>query len=380
MAVTVIFALNGSLFASLFARLPAVQERTGLGDGALGLALLGAMLGLLVSQPLAGALVARLGSRPLVVAGAIGYAVGLVPIALAESFAALVVALALTGFCGGLLDVSMNVHGLTVERRLGRPVLSTMHAAFSFGALGGAAFGGLMAGAGVALLPHLAAVAVAGLAVVAVATRLLLPADSDAAPAGPMFAVPSGALLLVGLFAFCVALSEGAVADWAAIYLDRDVGTGQATAAAGLAAFSLTMGIGRLAGDRLTRALGPVRLARAGGTLAAAGMGTALITQTPAVALVGFAVAGLGLSALFPLALRTAAQRGAAAGPAVAAVSSLGYVGFLAGPPSIGGLSELAGLRSALVLLVALTLVAAALGPVLSTRSAPRGQANLSSG
>lgn len=370
-AVTAFFALNGSLFASLFARLPAVQDRTGLGDGALGLALLGAMLGLVASQPVAGALVARLGSRPLVIAGAIGYAVGLVPIALADSFVWLFIALALTGFSNGLLDVAMNVHGLTVERLLGRPVLSTMHAAFSFGALAGAALGGLMAGVGVALLPHLAGVAVTGLVVAAVAGRFLLPTDADAAPEGPMFAVPSGALLLVGLFAFCVALSEGAVADWAAIYLDRDLGTGQGAAAAGLAVFSLMMGLGRLAGDRLTRAVGPVRLARGGGALAAAGMATALITDSPAVALVGFAGAGLGLSGLFPVALRAAAQRGPAAGPAVAAVSSLGYLGFLAGPPSIGGLSELAGLRSALILLVALTLLAAALGPVLSTRPAP---------
>src|ERR671924_590666 len=116
-AVTVVFALNGALFASIFSRLPAIQERAGVGDGALGLALLCAMLGLLVSQVGAGALVARVGSRHLVLVG--------------------------------LLDVSMNVHGLTVERGLQRPILSSLHASFSFGALGGAAVGGIVAGAGV---------------------------------------------------------------------------------------------------------------------------------------------------------------------------------------------------------------------------------------
>lgn len=373
-AITAVFALNGALFASMFARLPAIQDRTELGDGALGLALLAAMVGLLASQLIAGALVTRLGSRPLVTLAALGYALGLVPVALASSFAGLAASLALIGFTSGMLDVAMNVHGLTVERRLERPILSTLHAAFSFGALAGAAVGGVAAGLGVAVLPHLSAVAGAGVLVLLVARRFLLPPDADAAPGGPMFALPTPALALVGLFAFCVLLTEGAVADWAAVYLDGELDTGEGTAAAGLAAFSLTMGICRLFGDRLNEAFGAVRLARGGGTLAAAGLATALLTEAPAVALIGFACAGMGLAALFPLALRAAAERGSSPGPAVASVTSLGYLGFLAGPPSIGGLSELAGLRAALVLLVALALLAAALGPVVAMRRPVRSR------
>lgn len=373
-AITAVFALNGALFASMFARLPAIQDRTGIGDGALGLALLAAMVGLLGSQLIAGALVTRLGSRPLVTVAALGYALGLVPVALADSFAWLAASLAFIGFSSGMLDVAMNVHGLTIERRLERPILSTLHAAFSFGALAGAALGGVLAGLGVALMPHLAGVAAAGVVVLPVARRFLLPPDADAAPGGPMFALPTLALALVGLFAFCVLLTEGAVGDWAAVYLDSELDTGEGTAAAGLAAFSLTMGIGRLFGDRLNQALGAVRLARGGGTLAAAGLATALLTEVPAVALIGFACAGMGLAALFPLALRAAAERGSAAGPAVASVTSLGYLGFLCGPPSVGGLSELSGLRAALVLLVALSLLAAALGPVVGARARVRSR------
>src|SRR5919108_2009958 len=124
-AVTVIFALKGVLFASFFPRLPAIQERAGIGDGALGLALLCAMLGLLLSQLGAGALVARVGSRSVVLLGALGYAAALVPISLSRSFAALAASMAFGGLSSGVLDVSMNVHGLTVERGFRRPPLSS---------------------------------------------------------------------------------------------------------------------------------------------------------------------------------------------------------------------------------------------------------------
>jgi MFS family permease len=369
-AVTAVFALNGALFASIFSRLPAIQERAGIGDGALGLALLCSMLGLLVSQVGAGALVARVGSRHLVLAGVLGYAAALVPVSLSHSFGALAASFALVGLCNGMLDVSMNVHGLTVERGLQRPILSSLHAAFSFGALGGAAVGGIVAGAGVGVVPHLWTAAAVGAGMGLVAARFLLPPVADAAPEGPLLARPSRALAAIGIFAFCALLSEGAVNDWAAIYLDDDLGSGEGLAAGGLAAFSLTMGVGRLAGDRLTEALGPVRLARGGAGLAALGMATALAGDEAAMAIAGFAAMGLGLAPLFPLALRAAATRTGTPGPAVAAVSALGYCGFLAGPTSVGGLSELAGLRTALLLVAILCATAAALAPVVRAPAA----------
>ena len=306
-AITAIFALNGALFASAFARLPAIQDRTGISEGQLGLALLCAMLGLLSSQPVAGALVSRFGSRPVARAGAVGYALGLVPVALSDSFGAL----------------------------------------------------------GVSVVTHLSAAAVVGTLLALALSRLLLPPGADAAPEGPRFARPTRALALIGVFAICAVLSEGAVSDWAAIYLNDEVGTGEGTAAAGLAVFSLTMGVGRLAGDRLSEALGPARLARGSGSLGAVGIALALLADTPLVALAGFALTGLGLAALFALALRAAAARGDRPGPAVAAVSAMGYIGFLAGPPTIGGRAELVGLRAALLLVVACCSLAAVLaGPV----------------
>jgi MFS family permease len=359
-AITAIFALNGSLFLSLFARLPAIQDRTGISEGQLGLCLLCAMLGLLTAQPVAGALVSRFGSRPVVLGGALGYALGLVPVALSTSFEGLAASMLLIGAASGPLDVAMNVHGLTIEKHVGRPILSGLHAAFSFGGLAGSAVGGLLAGLGVGVVTHLSAVAALGVLLALALRPLLLPPDADAAPEGPRFARPTRALALVGLFAICVVLSEGAVSDWTAIYLDDEAGASEGAAAAGLAAFSLSMGIGRLTGDRLSIRFGPARLARAGAALGALGIGIALLAGGPLVGIAGFALAGLGISALFPLALRAAAERGESPGPAVAAVSAMGYIGFMVGPPSIGGLAELFGLRAALLLPVA-CLAAAAL-------------------
>jgi len=319
------------------------------------------MLGLVVSQVGAGAIVARLGSRPLVLVGALGYAAGLVPVGLSTSFGALALSLGLVGFANGVLDVSMNVHGLAVERHLKRPILATLHAAFSFGALAGAAFGGAVAAAGVGVEEHLTSAAVLGALVAVVAFLGLLPASADASPEGPAVARPTRALAVIGLFAFCVLLSEGAVNDWSAVYLEGELDASDGVAAVGLAAFSLTMGMGRLAGDRMSLALGPVRLARGGAALAATGMTIALAGGGPAAAIAGFAVMGLGLAALFPIALRAAAERTGTPGPAVAAVSATGYLGLLAGPPLVGLLSDAVGLRAALVLVAGLCAAAAVL-------------------
>jgi MFS family permease len=319
------------------------------------------MAGLLATQVLAGALVSRFGSRPVVLAGACGYALGLIPVALAESFAGLALALAFVGVSNGALDLAMNVHGLAVERRLGRPILSSLHAAFSFGALGGAAAGAVVAGAGVGVTTHLPVAAGAGVAAVALLTPSLLPRAVDAAPEGPRYARPTRALLVLGLFAFCVLLSEGAVNDWVAVYLDDDLSASEALAAAGLAVFSLTMALGRLAGDRVTVRLGAPRHALAGGSLAAAGACVAVAAQAPGPAIAGFALMGVGLAALFPLAVRAAATHAGAA--SVAAVSATGYAGFLAGPPLVGGLAELGGLRLGIAAVAVLCLMAALLAP-----------------
>ena len=358
-AVLGVFALNGFALANWFVRIPAIQDELGLGEGLLGLALLAAAVGALVSMPLTGALVSRLGSRRVVGVTALSLSFSVVLPALAPGLISLMLAVAVIGASNGALDVSMNSQAVAVEKRYERPIMSSFHAAFSFGGLAGAVLGGLVASAEIEPLPHFSVVAILCALVAVLAYRRLLPDSADAAEDGaPAFARPTRALLGLGVISFCVLLGEGAMGDWSAVYLDNALQTGPGFAAAGFAAFSLTMALGRLFGDGLIARFGPARMVRTCGAIAAIGLGVALAVAQPVVALVGFACAGVGFSIVFPAALSAAGRtEGMAPGPALAAVSTAGYTGFLLGPPAIGFAAEAFGLGAALYIVVALSAV-----------------------
>jgi MFS family permease len=360
-AVTAFFAVNGAAFASLFSRMPDLQREHALGDGTLGLVLLAGALALMVAQPLAGAAAARRGSAPLTIAGGLAYTAALVLPGLAPSpatFAAAVVAL---GAASGVLDVSMNAQAVAVNKRHRREIFASFHAAFSFGALAGAAAGALAAGVGLRPLTHMAIVAGVLVVIIVLVRPGLLPAGADARADAALFARPSRALAALGVLSFCALLAEGSVGDWSAILLDRETGAGASLAALGLAAFSLTMGFGRLAADPLGERFGAPAVVRGGGLLATAGLALALAGGSAATGIAGFAVMGCGLAGLFPLALNAAAGGDDAAAPALAAVSTTGYFGFIAGPAVIGLISDATSLPTALALVGLLCLAAAAL-------------------
>jgi MFS family permease len=360
-AVTVFFAISGVAFASLFSRMPDLQREHRMSDGTLGLVLLAGALALMITQPLAGAHAARSGSAPLTVAGGLAYAVGLVLPGLASSpvlFGASIVAL---GAASGVLDVSMNAQAVAVNKRHRREIFASFHAAFSFGALAGAGVGGLAAGVGLRPLAHMTIVATALVVTIFLVRAGLLPATADARADARMFARPTRALAALGVLSFCALLAEGSVGDWSAILLDRETEAGPSLAALGLAAFSLTMGFGRLAADPLAERFGAPAVVRAGGLVAAGGLALALAGGSAATGIAGFAVMGCGLAGLFPLALNAAAAGDHAAAPALAAVSTTGYVGFIAGPAIIGLLSDATSLPTALALVGVLCVAAAAL-------------------
>ena len=362
-AVTAVFFLNGFLFGSLVARMPAIRDHAGVTNGELGLALACVAVGAVVAMPIAGALAARHGSRGAT-RGALALAcLALLPPVLAPSLPALAAAFLVMGVAMGSLDVTMNAHGVAVERRYRRPILSGFHAAFSFGGLAGAATAATAAAAAFDLQLHVALVAAACLVVGLGWSRRFLPGSEDASGAEhPMLARPPRRLWALGAVAFSCLLVEGAAADWSAIYVRDELDTGAGTAASAFVAFSLTMAVGRLLGDRLVERFGPVALLRGGGVLAAVGFGTGLAAGAVPAALVGFAALGAGMAAVIPVVFRAASSTpGIAPGMALAAVSSTGYLGFVAGPAIIGSLAEGIGLPAALVLLVVLVLVVAAL-------------------
>jgi MFS family permease len=347
-----------------------LQSQHGMSDGTLGLVLLTGAAALMISQPLGGARAARSGSRQLTVAGGLAHATCVALPGIAPTPLTFGLAIVAMSSASGVLDVSMNAQAIAVSQRHPREIFSSYHPAFSFGALGGAAAGALAAGVGLRPSVHLALTSLVLIAILLAVRPGLLPADADARSDAPLFARPTRALAALGVLAFCALLAEGSVGDWSAILLDRETDAGASLAALGLASFSLTMGFGRLVADPLAERFGRVTVVRAGGLLAAGGLALALAGGSAARGIAGFTVMGAGLAGLFPLALNAATAGDRAAAPALAAVSTTGYAGFIAGPALIGLLSDATSLPAALAVVGLLCLAAAALAPAARATSA----------
>ncbi len=354
------FFLHGLIVATWISRIPAVQSRLGLTAGHLGLALLGTAAGAMIAMPIAGALVTRVGSRPVTTITTVLMCASLLPIALSTGRISLTGALFVYGMFSGAMDVSMNAQAVVLEQRYGRPILSSFHALFSFGGMSGAALGGLAAAQSMRPLAHFA-VSAAAYAVIGLAAGHILLRDDKGTPGQPVFAKVTRPLLALATLAFCILLNEGAMADWTSVYLRRVLLTPESVAAAGYAVFSLAMAGGRFGGDWLTSRFGRVQIVRAGGLISAVGLAAGLIIQNVPAAFGGFAAAGLGFSVIVPLVFGAAGRQGSSAGAGLAAVSTVGYFGFLVGPATIGLTADYTGLRVALAIVVALSLLVSAL-------------------
>lgn len=364
-----VFFLHGLGTGMWVSRIPAVQERLGLGVGELGLALLGAGLGTLVAMIPAGALIARHGSRTLVLWTAWPAAGSLGLLALAYDGPTLFAALVVFGAANSALDVAMNAQGSTVEQRLGRPIMSSLHGLWSLGNMTGAAVGAALAAAGAGVAPHFLGAAPALLLALLLAGRWLARGDHGHDGAG--LAWPRGALLALAVVAFCAVTVEGAMFDWAGVYLRQVLGAPEATAAAAASFFSAAMAAGRLGGDYLTARLSAPLLARGCAVLAALGVVAIVLAPAPPTVFGGLIAVGLGLSVLVPLAFGAAGRsRDMPTGAAIAAVATMSYFGFLIGPPTIGLVAEQVTLRGALLMLIGLLAVVVVLAPAIGERRA----------
>jgi MFS family permease len=369
LAVWYYFALCGAVMATWTARIPAVKGRVGLSDGTLAVGLLAVSAGAMVSMQLAGRLVDRFGSRRVVVPAGVALGVSLLGPGLAGTLPVLAAALFCYGACYGLTNVAMNTHALTLQRRYGRPIMTSFHAVYSTGGLAGAALGGLAARAGLTAAGTFTAVGLP-LAVLALAAGAWLLPTTELSPGPapdpveedrpPRRRLDAG-ILFMGVLSVCCLVGEGSMADWSSVYLHDDLRTSAAFAAAGYAAFSVAMAAGRLVGDRLAAALGPVWLVRVCGTLAAVGLAGGLLAGDRWLGLLGFGLFGAGLSCIMPQVFSAAGSRDPArAGRNLALVTTIGYVGFLAGPVAIGGIASLTGLPLALGIPALLALFVAA--------------------
>jgi MFS family permease len=346
-ATTVIFFLTGWVYAAWATRIPSIKEELGLSDGALALAILGLEAGAVGGLPAGGALVARVGSRRALRLGFATYPTALFALAFTSGLATLTAVLAAMAASTSVVDVAMNAQGVELERRYRRPVLSSLHAGHPFGLAVGGVAGTAAAATGVSVTVHFAVVAAVALAVAIPATAVLVP--EPAAQGQPAFVRPSGRLMLLGFIAFCAFLLDGAAYNWSAVHLRTEYDTSAGLAAAAFTVFAGALAVGRLFGDRLTARWGRVRVVQGCGTVAAIGTSLAVLAPTAGLSIAGWAVFGLGLAPLAPTVLSAAAAVGS--GPpavAIAAVTTVGYLGSFTGPPAVGALAELVGLTVAL--------------------------------
>jgi MFS family permease len=358
-AVVAAFVANGVMFGSWAARIPAIKEQAGLDAVHLGFALFAAGIGAILAMSAAGALAGRVGTHVMTSGTLLGCAALMPLLAIAPSFVSLFGVLLVFGAFQGSMDVCMNANGLAVEQAGGRPILSRLHAAWSIGSFSGAFLTAAAIQIGLTVLGQFLVVA-AGLAVTAlVLGRTMLPDRRHGD--GPSFRRPPRRVVALGLLAFAGLMAEGSASDWGGVFVKDSLGGTAQEAAIALAAFAAAMATARLFGDHLASRWGSAKVVSWGGAVSAVGLGAAIVLGHPIGAIVGLAFMGMGLAAIVPTVFRAGgSQAGISSAVGIAAVSTMGYAGGLAGPPLIGSVAGITGLRLALggvaVLLVLIAL------------------------
>lgn len=359
-----VFVLNGAVFGSWAARVPALAAQTGADEGTLGLSLLGASLGLALAAPFSARVCAAFGARLVVLISSVGSAVVLPLLGFASTPLQLGLTLFALGACVAALDVSMNIAAVAVVRALDRPLMPQFHAGFSVGGLVGSIGAALAAAVDWSTLRHFLVASVIVLLVTLWVFRTV-PGESgerhrdEAVSRGPS-AIRRPVLWLLAGIAFCSAIAEGASADWSALFFVRERGMEEAAAAVAYAVFSIMMAAARLLGEPVQRRWGSYRLLAGGAVIASTGLALAVLIPSPVTGYLGFALAGLGLAFSFPLTMDLAGAAGRRADGTggereIGLVTTIAYTGFLAGPPIVGGLAHVSSLTLSLAFVAAVS-------------------------
>ncbi len=359
-AVQIAFFVNGFIFANWVSRLPRIQEIYGANDSTIGIVLLALSIGGVVAMPFAGWIIVKNGSHKITLVSSILYCVVVPFIPIVPGISSLIIVYLLMGIVTGILDVAMNAQAILVEQEYKRSIMTSFHAFFSIGMMVGSGSAALFTDFGVSLFPHFSIVA--GLAIVAVTwmTQNLVhdKPDPTLKPEGPLFRLPDRSIIGIGIITFCCMLGEGAMSDWSVNYMENIAKASKTLAPIGLAAFATAMTLGRIFGDKVRMHLGDKKMIVAGGLIAISGLSLALLVPLPFITIIGFFVVGLGLSSIVPIAYSIAGNtKGLPSGVGIAMVTTIGYSGFLIGPPVIGFIADWKTLRFALVFVTFLFII-----------------------
>jgi MFS family permease len=314
-------------------------------------------MGSLIALPFAGWAVDRVGSRLMGPLSLVLYAVALYALSLSPTVFTLSAALFAFGFIGNTVNIAINTHGLDVQHLMNKPILASFHALWSVGALCGALLGGWTLRNNYSTGAHYLMVLIP-LTLLSVASYFfMLRIDDEQHESKKLFALPDKALMLIGVICLCSTLCEGAMADWSALYYQSVLEDVTVKSTTGFTAYAFTMSIGRFTGDKLIHWMGYRKVLMMDALLIAGGMGLALASSLPVLVIIGFALVGYGVSTVIPIAYMVAGRsKTMRPSVALAAVSTVGFTGFLIGPPVIGFIAHEIGLRSALALVVVLAI------------------------
>jgi MFS family permease len=359
-AIMAIFVLHGILIGGWVTHIPLAKIRIDAGLGMFGVALLSFAIGAVIAMPIAGAIINKKGSAFVTWVAGLGFAALLFAPSLAPTLPLFMVGGPLLGACVGSMDVAMNAHGLAVEKALKKPVMSGFHGGFSVGAAVGTIGGAWLLGQ-VGPTVQLATISIVSAIGIIFASRYFLPANVDKGLSGSHFAWPTKATIGLGGLCFLALMIEGSVADWGAIMLQSRFVADTAIAAMAFGFYQTGMAVSRFTGDMLRQKFGAVPMVFWSALLTAAGTATALVVPSVPMALVAFAIGGIGIGNVAPVLFAGGGRlEPDAPGRGIAAVTSMGYSGFLAGPPLIGFAAEVTNLQWGLGLTVLAALIIAA--------------------
>ena len=358
-AISAFFFVAGLTFATWASRIPDIKTKLHLSDAGLGLILFALPVGQIVSLPISAALVSRLGSRTLIIVGALLYPLTLVLLAVSGTPWLLAVSLFVFGLWANLLNIAMNTQAVAVESIYGRSIMASFHGIWSMAGFTGAVIGTLFVSVALSPLVHFSIICLVTGMLVWAANRYTVPSDNagDSTKKQPLFVRPDKRILILGLIAFCCMVCEGAMADWSGVYYQKVVQSREALTTIGYVAFMSTMATGRFAADWLVTKFGVVRILKISGILIAMGLLTAVLFPNIIAATIGFLLVGFGVSSVVPIVYGLAGKStNMSPSAALAAVSTISFLGFLIGPPVIGFIAELSNLRISFILIALLGL------------------------
>lgn len=346
--VGIMFFLAGLCFASWASRIVTVQQTLHLSDAGLGAVLFSLPVGLMLSLPFSGWIITVIGSRKLLIAALITYGIALIGLSLAQNVVQLIACLIFFGFSSNAVNISVNTQAVAAEVLYEKPIMASFHGLWSLAGFTGAGIGTFMIGNHISPFHHFLFISSFIVVMIIIAARYLK--NDKVTSGGPVFVMPDSSLIKLGIIAMCSMICEGAMFDWSVIYFKKVVTAPTALIGAGFTAFMCTMAGGRFIADWFAKRYGLKRILQVSGSLTVTGLLIAVVFPYFYTAMAGFLLVGAGVSSVVPMVYSAAGKsKTMQPGVALAAVSTIGFIGFLFGPPIIGFIAGLATLRASFV-------------------------------